>query len=311
MSTTEQLSSEITPSMDDFKQEMEQSFYNIIEGDIIKGVVIGITDTEVTIDLGYYTDGVIDIKELSNNPHFSIRSDIHIGDTISAMVILTDNEDGNISLSMKRATNILAWERLQDALEKKELFSVYISEAVNGGVISYVEGIRAFIPASHLGLSYIENLEDYVGKNVDAVIITADAEKSKLVLSVKEVEKDKAAAERNERISQLQRGLITKGTVEKLVPYGAFIRIDKELSGLVHISEICKRHIKSPKEVLKEGDIVKVKILDIKDGKISLSLKAVEDDAEAFEESTSAPIQYSSGETASTSLASLLSDFHF
>jgi len=126
-------------------------------------------------------------------------------------------------------------------------------------------------------------------------------------LSGKEVERNKALADRNSKISRLQKGVVTTGTVEKIVPYGAFINIGDGLSGLVHISQICGRRIKSPNEVIKEGQEVTVKIMDIKDGKVSLSMKAVEETAEVVDAVEEVPFEYSTGEEASTGLASLLS----
>lgn len=300
---------ESTPSMEDFQDEIANSFKDIEEGDLITGTVIGISDTEVTIDLGYYTDGIIDIKEVSNDPSFSIKSNIKVGDTVSAMVILTDNGNGNISLSMKRAANILAWDTLQKALESKKIYSTKITEAVHGGVITYIEGIRGFIPASHLSLTYVKDLEAFVGTTIQAIVITVDEQNRKLVLSGKEVERDQLVADRNDKLTQLQRGSITIGTVQKIVPYGAFVDIGDNLSGLVHISQICQKHIKSPNEVLKEGEQVTVKIIDIQDGKISLSIKAVEESAIPFENTANIPSEYTSQEPAATSLASLLSGF--
>src|SRR5690606_1007782 len=152
---------------------------------------------------------------------------------------------------------------------------VKIGQAVNGGLITYLYGIRAFIPASQLSLSYVKDLESWVGKELDAIIITASKENRKLVLSAKEVEIDKANKEKALKISKLTRGLVTTGLGEKIVPYGAFVNISDGLSGLVNISQICEKKIKSPNEVIKEGNNVTVKIIDIKDGKISLSMKEV------------------------------------
>jgi Ribosomal protein S1 len=294
------------PSMEEFEQEINSSFKKVNEGDIIKGTVIGVSDTEVTIDLGYYTEGIIKLEELSNDPRFSIKADIKTGDEISALIISEDDGNGNILLSMKQAADVLAWDKLKNDLENKTKKQVKIAQAVNGGVVTYLEGIRAFIPASMLSLTYVENLEDWIGKTIDVVIATADEKDKKLVLSGKEVEKEKALEDRNSKISKLQKGLVTTGIIDKIVPYGCFVNIGDELSGLVHISQICGKHIKSPNEVLKEGEEVKVKIIDIKDGKVSLSIKAVEEKEEVIDEVEEAPAEYLSGEEASTGLGALL-----
>ncbi len=297
---------EVIPSMDDFKDQLDQSFKKIQEGDILKGTVIGISDTEVTVDLGYYTEGIIKLEELSNDPRFSIKADIAIGEEISAVVLSEDDGNGNILLSRKRADDILAWERLTDDMENRVVHKVKIAQAVNGGVVTYLYGVRAFIPASQLSIAYVEDLEKWVGKEVDVIVITASAEDKKLVLSGKEVEKDRAMEDHKNKIRQLQIGLVTKGTVEKIVPYGAFVNIGQGLTGLVHISQICGRRIKSPNEVIKEGEEVTVKIVDIKDGKISLSMKAVEEKEEVVEDIEEVPFTYSTGGEATTGLADLL-----
>lgn len=296
------------PSMDEFKEELNESLKKIEEGDIIHGTVIGISDTEVTIDLGYYTEGIIKLDELSMDPRFSIKADIQIGDNISAMVIRCDNGQGNMLLSKKRAEDVLSWDLVKEDMENRIVRTVKLAQVVNGGLVTYLNGLRAFVPASQLSLSYVENLEEWIGKTVEVLIITADEEAKKLVLSAKEVEKDKAIADRDSKISRLQKGLVTSGKVVKIAPYGCFVEIGDELQGLVHISQICGKHIKSPNEIVKEGQEVKVKIIDIKEGKISLSMKAVEDQEEVIEDVDTAPNEYSSGEEASTGLGSLLSN---
>jgi small subunit ribosomal protein S1 len=131
----------------------------------------------------------------------------------------------------------------------------------------------------------------------------------KLVLSGKEVERDREKKDKTSKISRLQVGIVTTGTVDKIAPYGAFINIGEGLSGLLHISQICDRRIKSPSEVIKEGETVTVKILDIKEGKISLSMKAVEDKEDIIEDVETAPATYTTGEEATTGLAALLKNF--
>lgn len=301
----------MVPSMKSFEEEINRSFKKLKEGDIISGTVIGVSDTQVNVDLGYYTEGIILLEELSNDPKFSIKADIKVGDSIKAMVISEDDGQGNISLSLKQATDILAWDKLREAFAEHQVFTVKIAEAVNAGVVTYLEGIRAFIPASQLALSYVEDLTEWVGKTIEVEIITVEEKNHKLVLSGKEVARKKDEKERASKISNLQKGLVTVGMIETITPYGCFVNIGDGLTGLVHISQICGRHIKHPGEVVKEGEEVKVKILDVKDGKISLSIKAVEDREEVHEDVDAAPVEYSSGEEATTGLGALLKGFKF
>lgn len=298
---------EEVPSMKDFEEEISRSLHKINEGELLKGTVIGISETEVTVDLGYYAEGIIRLEDLSNDPRFSIKADITVGEEIYGIVIREDDGEGNILLSKKNADNILSWTKLKEYMDNQEVKKVKIAQAVNGGVVTYLEGIRGFIPASQLSLNYVEDLESWVNKEIEVIIITAEEENSRLVLSGKEVERNKAQADKKSKISRLQKGVVTTGTVEKIMPYGAFINIGDGLSGLVHISQICGKRIKSPNEVIKEGEEVTVKITDIKDGKISLSMKAVEETAEVVDAVEDVPFEYTSGEEASTGLGSLLS----
>ena len=295
------------PSMEDFKDQLEASFRKIKEGDLLKGTIIGVSETEAVIDLGYYTEGIVPIEEVSNDPSFSIHS-LKVGDSVSATVISEDDGEGHLVLSLKKAANVLAWEVLKEYMDKKKPVEVKISEAVNAGVVCYLEGIRGFIPASQLSLTYVEDVTSYVGQKVTAYVITVEEENKKLVLSVKEVEKEKALKDKNSRIAKLQKGLVTVGVVEKIMPFGAFVNIGEELTGLVHISQICGRRIKSPNEVLKVGDQVTVKVIDIKDGKISLSMTAAKEEDEVIEDVAEVPASYSTGEEATTGLGSLLAN---
>lgn len=305
-STELEVTPEVIPSMDEFKDEIAKSFKKIKEDDILSGTVIGISESEVILDLGYYAEGIIKLEELSNDPSFSIKADVKLGEEISATVIREDDGQGNILLSRKRADDILAWDHLVEALNNKKVFTVKISQAVNGGVVTYLLGVRAFIPASQLSTTYVEDLDAWVGKEIEVIVITASSEDKKLVLSGKEVERDKAKNALSNKISHLQVGIVTTGTVEKIAPYGAFVNIGDSLTGLVHISQICGRRIKSPNEVIKEGETVTVKILDVKDGKISLSMKAVEEKEDVVDDIEEAPLTFTSGEEATTGLAALL-----
>lgn len=292
-------------SMDDYLDELEQSFKRLRNGDMVKGPVIGIGETEVIVDLGSYAEGIVPIDELSNDPKFSIKADIAVGDVVNAMVISPDNGAGQVLLSIKRADNILAWDFLTEAKENAQVFNVKITEAVKGGVVTYLKGIRAFIPASGLALTYVENTEEFVGKHISVRIIEVDEDDKKLILSAKSVLREEEAKMTEEKMSKIAIGTVMAGKVERLENYGAFVRLPDGLSGLVHISQMSEKRIKHPKEVLSENDEVKVMVIDIKDGKLSLSMtKALEN--EAVDDTDSIPVEYSTGDTPTTSFADLL-----
>lgn len=299
-------------SMEDFKEELESSFRKLSEGDIITGTVIALNEEEVTLDLKYFASGIIRAKDISSDPDFRIMESIHMGDVLEATIIRMDDGEGNLLLSKKEANEILAWEKLNQYLEDETTLHVRIKGIVPSGVIAYVEGIRGFIPASHLSLDYVEDCNPWLGKDLDVRVITVDESAKKLVLSAKVIAREKAEEERNHRISMLVPGSIVEGTVESLMPYGAFINLGNGLSGLVHISQICQKRIKKPGEVLSVGQSVKAKILNTNDNKISLSIRALEDEmVDTKADEIENVEEYISNEEASTSLGSLLAGFKF
>ena len=139
-----------------------------------------------------------------------------------------------------------AWQTLVQYLEDKTVLTVKIGGIVKSGVVAYVEGIRGFIPASKLSLGYVENLEDRLNKKIQVQVITADPENQKLVLSARELLREKAAEERRSKLASVQVGLVTEGKVESIQPYGAFIDLGDGLSGLVHVSQISEEPGRSP-----------------------------------------------------------------
>ena len=175
------------------------------------------------------------------------------------------------------------WNLVKDYMEKGTILPVKVEGIVNGGAIAMVEGLRGFIPASKLSLSYIEDLETYLLKDIEVRVIDVNQAENRLVLSAREILKEKAKKEMEEKSANVKVGTVMEGKVESLQNYGAFVRLEDGLSGLVHVSQISQKRVKSPKDVLNVGDEVKVKVIGIKDGKISLSMKALETEAPAEE----------------------------
>ena len=296
-------------SMEDYKKELESSFRKLSEGDIITGTVIAVTEEDVTLDLRYYAPGIIKAEEISSEPGFHLMESVHVGDVLEATIIRMDDGNGNLLLSRKEANDILAWDKLNQYLEEETNLTVRVKGIVPSGVIAYLEGIRGFIPASHLSLDYVEDCNPWLGKDVEVRVITVDKSKKKLVLSAKVIAREKAEEEHNHKISMLVPGTVVEGTVESLKPYGAFINLGDGLSGLVHISQICTKRIKTPKEVLEVGQSVKAKILNTNDNKICLSMRVLEEEmsdtkAKEIEEMT----EYVQTESISTNLGSLLAN---
>lgn len=181
------------------------------------------------------------------------------------------------------------WNLVTSYMEKGTVLPVKVEGIVNGGAIAMVEGIRGFIPASRLSLSYIEDLESYLLKDIEVKVIDVDQAENRLVLSAREILREKEKKAREEKIASIKIGSVLTGTVETLQNYGAFVRLPDDLSGLVHISQISQKRVKSPKDVLAVGDEVNVKVIGVKDGKISLSMKALEEVKEEPEEKVVIP----------------------
>lgn len=295
-----------TETMADYARELEASFRTIREGDVISGTVIDVRETGVTLDLGYYAPAVIKTEDLSRNPSFSVLADIHVGDTLEGTVVKRDDGAGNIQMSCVEAAETLGWDRLKQYQEEKTILKIKVSESVNQGVTAYVEGIRGFIPASQLALDYVEDTTGFVGKTLEVRVITVDSDRQKLVLSAKDVLKEKEVERLNHKISMIVPGTVVEGRVESLMPYGAFVDLGDGLSGLVHISQISQKRLKKPSEVLTVGDTVRAVVLNTKDNRISLSIKAAAESAEPDELEEKQAEEYSSNEAVGTSLGDLL-----
>ena len=295
--------------MEKMQDLFDGEFKKVKEGDILTGTVISVGEEEVYVDLHTYAEGVISKEELSDDPNFDMRSQIKEGDEITVAVIKAANENDNIVLSKREANELVAWDVLSKYKEDGTVLDVKVSGIVNAGVIAYVEGIRGFIPASKLALAYVEDLNTYLGRNLQVQVITVDEEAKKCVLSAKEILFEQERQKNNSKIAKLEVGSIVEGTVDSLQSYGAFIALDNGLSGLVHISQICEKRIKSPASVLKVGERVTAKIIKIENNKISLSIKALQNVAEVSLEEEA--FEYKQTEEVGTGLGSLLSGLHF
>lgn len=298
-------------TMADFEDEINASFVTYKEGDIVKGTVVSVEEEEVILDMRSFSQGVIPESEYSDDPDFHAMDEIKVGDVLEAVVMYEDDQ-GRIVLSLRQARETESWTILKHAMEERRIYETKVKSVVPSGVVAYVEGIRGFIPASQLSLTYVEQeeLESYVGKMLKVCVITVDENADKLVLSAKEVEKEEAAKTHEAKLNALQKGFITEGTVTRIESYGCFVEFGEDLTGLVHISQICNKFLKSPKEVVKLGMKVKVKVLDVNDGKIRLSMKEAEDIAPEIGDNRENPedevsMEYTE-EEATTSLAGLL-----
>ncbi|PIT90879.1 30S ribosomal protein S1 [Candidatus Kaiserbacteria bacterium CG10_big_fil_rev_8_21_14_0_10_49_17] len=251
------------------------------EGDLVEGPVIAIERSRVYIDLPPFGTGIIYGKEFMSAR--DILRKVNVGDTIAAKVIDTENEDGYIEVSLKEARQALIWAEAEDVMSNKKTLELPVKEANKGGLIIEWQGIQGFLPASQLGPEHYPRVEDgdkdrildelkkLVGEKLSLSIITADPKENKLIFS----EKGADQKERAEMIDRYSIGDELVGEVTGAVDFGIFVKLQEGLEGLVHISEIDWALVEDPRSLYRVGDTVKVKIIEIKDGKISLSIKAL------------------------------------
>lgn len=294
-------------SMAEVEAELNASFRPIREGDTLDCEVVGIDDDRITVDIASYTDGIIRREDVSDDPSFSVKENFQVGQKLKATVIRRDDH-GHVGLSLKKAANLAAWDHAKALLASKENVKVKVSGVTKSGVIAYLDGIRAFIPASKMSLGYVsdDDLPNWIGKELEVRVITADEDGNRLVLSAKDILFEKRDEERREHMAVLKVGTVAEGTVESIKDYGAFVDIGGGVTGLLHVSQISSRRIKTPSDVLKVGQKVRVKITRLSDGRVSLSMKALEDSAEEPEEREEEHIVLPKSEEIGTGLGDLL-----
>ncbi|MGI6106899.1 MAG: 30S ribosomal protein S1 [Lachnospiraceae bacterium] len=259
-------------SMDDYKEEVEASVKKVRPGDIVTGTIIAVSDKEVTVDLNSSNTGRIEARQMSADPKFNM-ADVKVGDEITAKVIREDKRDGSLVLSARDAASELAWDKLQKDLDEKTVLTGTVSEAVKGGLVIFVEGIRGFMPASRVSTGYVEHLEDYVGKEIQFQVIEVKKEDRRVILSAKEILREQEAEKRAEKLASFTVGSVVEGTVESLKDYGAFVNIGDGVTGLLHVSQISDHRIGKPSDVLSVGQKVNVKIIRIENNRVSLSMR--------------------------------------
>lgn len=261
-------------TMADFMDEIEKSMVRIRKGDIKTAKVVSIEDAGLITNIGSHADAIVPWNEYS---YEEVKmEDVQVGDTFDVLVLNTDDGDGNIIVSKKRAEAEVALENIEQLYKNHEHFVVKVKEVVKGGVIANLQGMRAFIPGSQITDVYVEDLNEFVGKEIEVEIIEFNPKNKKLVLSGKAIAKAKTQQAKKERFDSIREGEKYTGTVTKLMPYGAFVNIGG-VEGLVHNTDLSWTRIKHPSDVVKEGDKLNVTVLSIdkEKGKIALGAKDV------------------------------------
>lgn len=255
------------------------------EGDLVEGKILQKTPRAVYLDLGKLGTGIVYGVELANARE--IFKNLKIGDSVSAKVIEIENENGYIELSLSEADKQKTWHKLKEFVEKDEEIKVKITAANSGGLVAPVEGLKAFLPVSQLSSEHyprvddgskekiLEELKKFVGQELMVKIIDLNPRNGKLIISEKEI----ASKEIKEILANYKTGAVIDGTISGVADFGAFVRFsdNPQIEGLIHISELSHCLIENPKDIAKIGDAVKAQILEIKDGRVTLSLKALQE----------------------------------
>ena len=265
-------------SPDDFPELLEQTLVSFKNGDVIEGTVVRIDRNEVMVDVGYKSEGVIPSRELSVRKSINPNEVFNVGDKVQALVLEKEDDEGRLILSVKRAIYEKAWGDIQTISDQNKSVKGTVIESVKGGLIVDI-GVRGFLPASLIDVRRVKELSSYVGEEVEAKILELDKQRNNIVLSRKAHLEEELSEERQGFLVDLQVGDVKDGKISSIVNFGAFVDIGG-MDGLVHVSELSWRHVENPNEIVKVGDAVTVKVLEIDNDKerISLSIKQVTED---------------------------------
>ena len=239
----------------DFMAEVESTLVRIRPGQTLTGKVVQITEDEVCVSIGYKADGLIKRTDL-------VDQDVKLDDEIEVEVVKVNDGEGNVLLSQRNIVNRKAWDAMMEKYEAGEYMDAVGKEAVKGGLIADIAGVRAFVPASQLSQRYVEKIADFVGKDMKLKILEVDTQKKRVVASRKAVVAEEAAAKKKEAWERLEEGMVIHGIVRRLTDFGAFVDVGG-VDGLIHITDLCWGRIKHPSEVVKPNQEVDVKILSL------------------------------------------------
>lgn len=265
---------------ENFEELLEESFKNYNTNGRVHGVVVGVTPTEVRVDVGRKQTGIIPLSELSSDPNAKTEDIVKVGDELDLIIMKTNDQEGTILLSKRLLDAQKGWDDIAEAYENKTVVHGVVTDVIKGGVLALTSGIKVFIPASQATATRGEPLEDLLKKEVDFRIIetTGRNQRRRAVGSIRSVLNDERKKKEEEFWASAEAGKTYTGVVKSLTSYGAFVDIGG-IDGMVHISELSWNRIKHPSEVVNVGDTVEVyiKALDQEKGKISLGYKKDED----------------------------------
>ncbi len=258
--------------------DYDSTFPEINEGEVVHGTVVRVDKDEVLVDIGYKSEGVIPVSELSIRRSVNPADEVTLGDEIDALVLTKEDAEGRLILSKKRARFELAWKSIERAAESGEPVDGRVIEVVKGGLILDL-GVRGFLPASLVDIRRVQDLDEFLGQELRCKVIELNRSRNNVVLSRRAVLEEERKEQRQQILDRLQPGAVVEGQISNIVDFGAFVDLDG-MDGLIHISELSWSHVNHPSEVLEIGQTVQVKVLDIDRDRqrISLGLKQTQND---------------------------------
>lgn len=278
-STPDWIIKEAIEKMEDMnKNEMmeaiESSFKRIKRGDILTGTVLYVKDSEITVNINYRADGIIDKDEVSEDPSVNPSDLFEAGDEIEVYVLKMDDGDGNVVLSHKRVQRLKNWDIIEEKYNNGEVVEAFVTEVTKGGLKCEVESLNAFMPASQVSIGYKKDLSVFLDEVLASKVIDFNKDKRRIILSRKVVEQEELEAVKQKIYSELEVGDIIDGTVQRLTNFGAFVDIGG-IDGLIHISQLSWERVKHPSDVVSPGEEIQVKVLDIdpERDRVALGLK--------------------------------------
>ena len=258
--------------------DYDSTMLEITEGEVVRGTVVRVDKDEVLVDIGYKSEGVIPVAELSIRRSVNPIDEVQLGDEIDALVMTMEDADGRLILSKKRARFEMAWKRIEGASESGEAVEGNVIEVVKGGLILDL-GVRGFLPASLVDIRRVQNLDEFLGRTLICKVIELNRSRNNVVLSRRAVLEEERKEARQAILDQLSPGDVVEGVISNIVDFGAFVDLNG-IDGLIHISELSWSHVNHPSEILEIGEKVEVKVLDIdrERQRISLGLKQTQAD---------------------------------
>jgi small subunit ribosomal protein S1 len=263
---------------DDFERAIEATVLEFKEGDIVEGTVVSVDGDGAMIDIGYKSEGLIPTRELSIRNNVDPNDAVKAGDRVEAVVLNKEDDEGRLILSKKRAMYERAWGKIQQIADQEGTVEGTVIEVVKGGLIVDI-GLRGFLPASLVDLRRVRDLDPFIGQTITAKVIELDRPRNNVVLSRRAYLEEAQAEERNAFLDGLGEGEVREGVISSVVNFGAFVDLGG-MDGLVHVSELSWQHVSHPGELVKVGDKVTVKVLEVDRDRerISLSIRQTSDD---------------------------------